>query len=415
MSGEPFDAVQHTPMTVDSEEASPGTSNKHQETDNSAHPGIRTLKLNSSNSAKSSHEVKMRDDQVQIAAKIAADSVTKNDDKKLLFSVQSILDRDDTSKNHEVTTNNRTNTCPKVGIRQDTNIDRREQDMTNCNKDQISSGIVSSPKALMASYSTTEGSSPNDESNFKKKVSNSENSLLNKGERNAQQANTGEKTKLPATLHPGFKAAAAAAAITIGASTSRQGTTAAIQAGTAQHDTTIESQGENQALATKDDRIGIDHQPTTVIHYPPPSGRRGQHPMTFQQHSQSATRPRPPRQLVLPLTPPPPPPPPLMTLTPPEICQEKDAPPQLPPPHLWYRHPPPTLPTLNQEQKIVGYRMINSTSGHTIPVTMEPGSNLKKPTTKYKNKINKGASDKDQNLRTNNAQHNNSNVCKKKM
>jgi hypothetical protein len=241
-------------------------------------------------------------------------------------------------------------------------------------------------------------------------VSNSESALLHKDKRNAQQVNTEEKAKMPAAVHPGLEAAAAAAAITIEVNARHQDTTVTIDAstaaqketptmnddaGTAPQNEAIQKQGESQARATKDDRIGIDHHPTTVIHYPPPSWRGGQRPTTLQPHTQLSTRPRPPWQLVLPLTPPAPP---LMTLAPPEICQGKDAPPQLPPPHLWYRQPPPTLPSSNMKQKLVGYKRINNNSGHTVPVIT----------------INNGASGKSQNLNKNNAQNIDSSAYKRK-
>ena len=407
MSGEPFDAVQHPPMEVDSEDASQDTSSRQHETDKTVHLGIRTLSSDSTNSAMPSHEINPRKDPAQTPDTKMVDSKRKHDDKKLSFSIQSILDHDDITKNIKLSTNKGNSAFHKVKEGRDTSIDNRSEDMTNCNTGQISPSIVDSPKSPIASYLIKVGSNSENVSYFKKKVSNSENTFLHKDKRNAQQANIEKIANISAAIHPGFKAAAAAAAITLSTTTEHQGKAVTIDAnndahtetskmskdaGAAPHNERTKKQGESQARATKDDRIGIDHHPTAVIHYPPPSWPGGQRSRTLQPHTQLATRTKPPQQLVPPLTPPPPP---LMKITSPEICQEKDAPPQLPPPHLWYRQPPPPLPTLNLEQKLVGYKMINNTSGNTVPV-------------------NKNATEKIQSSNKNNVQHMNSRAFERK-
>ena len=368
MSGEPFDAVQHPPMEVDSENASQDTSSRQHETNNAVHPSEVTLNSDSTNSAIFPQDTKTQNDPAQEVNRKTDDSMGKKDDKNFSFSIQSILNHDDITKNKKLSTNKGNSAFHKVKEGRDTNIDKISEDMTNCNTGQISPGIVGSTKSPIASYSIKVRSNSENDSNFKKKVSNSKCALFNKDKINAQQTNTEEIAQMPAPVHPGFRAAAAAAAITISTNAGRQGATITIDASTVvQKETTetnndagiapqnemIKKQGENQARATKDDRIGIDHHPTAVIHYPPPSWRGGQWQRTLQPytqpHTQLATRAKPPQQLVPPLTPPPPP---LMTLIPPEICKEKDAPPQLPPPHLWYRHPPPTLPLLNPKQNL---------------------------------------------------------------
>jgi hypothetical protein len=152
MSGEPFDAVQHPPMEVDSEDASPGTNSRQHETDNTVHPDIMTLNSDSSNSAISSHETKARNDPAQAADRKVADSTRKNADKKLSFSIQSILDRDDVTKNTELSTNKGNSAIHKVKEGRDTGIDKISEDMTNCNTGQISPGIGGSPKSPTTSY-----------------------------------------------------------------------------------------------------------------------------------------------------------------------------------------------------------------------------------------------------------------------
>ena len=414
MSGEPFDAVQHPPMEVDSEDASRDTSSRQLETGNTVHQDKMNLNSDSADSAISPKDIKTQNDPTPNADRNGDDSKGKIDDKNISFSIQSILDHGDTTKDAKSTTSKGNSAINIVEEGRATNIDKISEDMTNCNTYQISSGIVRYSKSPIASYSIRVGSIAEYDSDFKKKVSNSECVLFNKAKTNAQQANTEKTAKTPAPVHPGLEAAAAAAAISISANTRRQDTTINLDADTVAHKETterndnagtapqneiIEEQDENQARATKDDRIGIDHHPTTIIHYPPPSWRGGQRPMTIKPHThtktQLTTRPKPPQQLVPPLTPPPPP---LMTLKLPEICKEKDAPPQLPPPHLWYRQPPPTVLTLNQEQNIVSHKILNNTAGHTVSAAI----------------INNGAAGKNQKLNKNSAQQKNSSAYKRK-
>ena len=70
MSGEPFDAVQHPPMEVDSENASQDANSRQNETDNTVHPGIMTLNSDSTNSAISPQEIKTQNDPAQDADRI---------------------------------------------------------------------------------------------------------------------------------------------------------------------------------------------------------------------------------------------------------------------------------------------------------------------------------------------------------
>ena len=142
-------------------------------------------------------------------------------------------------------------------------------------------------------------------------------------------------------MPPGFEAAAAAAAVNAATVVTR-------------------------TAARQDDRIGLDHYPTTTIHYTVPV-RHGvpQPPL----HEGYAAPPQP-------------------------LHQGDAAPPQLPPSQQWYSQPPsslhirgkeatpsiddaapmPPLGTNEQNEAteiIVGYKQLKGRTGHKLPITMD--------------------------------------------
>ena len=104
MSGEPFDAVQHPPMEVDSEDASRDTSNRQHETGNTVHQDKMNLNSDSANSAISPKDIKTQSDPTPNTDRNGADSKGKIDDKNISFSIQSILDHGDITKNAKLAT-----------------------------------------------------------------------------------------------------------------------------------------------------------------------------------------------------------------------------------------------------------------------------------------------------------------------
>ena len=136
-----------------------------------------TLNSDSANSAVSSQEIETQNDPAQDADRNITDSTRENGDKNFAFSIQSILDRDDTTRNTKLSTNKGNSAFHKVKEGRDTNIDKISENMTNCNTGQISPGIVGSPKSPTASYSIKDRSNSQNDSNFKKKVSNFKSAL----------------------------------------------------------------------------------------------------------------------------------------------------------------------------------------------------------------------------------------------